>query len=156
MSRRDVFVGKLLGRMFIAACQLVPLVLAGRFLFGISWGRSLPALIAVLVCYALAVGSLATLLGAVLRTPAQASAVGWIGSMVLAALGGCWWPAELMPSWMRTAAHALPTAWAMDAFHALITFGQGFEGIIQPCIALLLFTAAFTALGARYLSFDPA
>ena len=110
-------------------------------------------MIARLVVLLIAVAGLATLLGAVLHTPAQASSVGWIVAMVLAALGGCWWPSEVMPAWMRTAAHALPTAWAMDAFHALISFGQGLDAVLLPCTVLLGFAVVFSVLGARYLSF---
>jgi ABC-type multidrug transport system permease subunit len=71
--------------------------------------------------------------------------------MVMAAIGGCWWPSEVMPSWLQRAAHAFPTAWAMDAFHALISFGRGAEAVLLPCAVLLLFGAACVAIGARYL-----
>ena len=37
----QLFLGKLLGRMLMAGMQMVLiLVLAGRFLFGVSWGNS--------------------------------------------------------------------------------------------------------------------
>jgi ABC-type multidrug transport system permease subunit len=154
LTRRQVFLGKLLGRLLLAAAQIAVLVTAGRFLFGVSWGHSPTGLLLLLGGYAAAVGALSTLLGAVLRTPEQASAVGWILAMVLAALGGCWWPAELMPGWMRTLSHALPTAWAMDGFHALITFGHGLEAVLVPTTVLLGFAAVFSAAGARLLRFD--
>ena len=117
----------------MAALQIVdPAALAGRFLFGVSWGNSPLGLALLLGSFASPWRALATLLGAVLRTPAQATSVGWIRSMVMAALGGCWWPGELMPDWMRNAAHALPTAWAMDGLHALISFGRGLEAVLAP------------------------
>jgi len=151
ISRTTIFLGKLFGRLLMAAIQIVLLVLAGRFLFDISWGNTLPGLIMVLASYSLAVAGLSTLLGAVLSTPAQASSVGWIGSMILAALGGCWWPAEVMPDWMRTVSYALPTGWAMDAFHSLITFGHGFSELLLPSAVLTGFGIVFSALGARFL-----
>jgi len=154
MSRRSIFLGKLTGRFLIAAVQVVILVLAGRFLFGVSWGSSPLGLALVLASFVFAVGALSTLLGAVLRTPAQASSVGWIGSMVMAALGGCWWPGELMPDWMQTVSHAFPTAWAMDAFHSLISFGQGLPEVAGPSLVLCAFGAAFTLAGARFLRFE--
>jgi len=129
-------------------------VLAGRFLFDVSWGRSPLGLALMLASYAVAVAALSTLLGAVLRTAEQASAVGWIVSMVLAALGGCWWPAEVMPEWIRSIAVLLPTTWAMDGFHALISFDRGFDGVWRPALMLLLFGAFFAALGARLLRFE--
>ena len=108
----------------------------------------------MLTSYAIAVAGMATLLGAVVRTAAQASAVGWIGSMVLASMGGCWWPSEVMPEWMWNVAHVLPTAWAMDGFHALISFGRGLDAVLLPSAMLLGFGAVFSLLGARFLRLE--
>ena len=74
--------------------------------------------------------------------------------MVMAAIGGCWWPAEVMPRWMWTAAHAVPTAWAMEGFHALITFGGGLDAVILPALVLFGFGLLSAALGVRYLRFE--
>lgn len=151
LTRREVFVGKLFGRLLIAALQCVLLIAAGRFLFGLDFGKSMVGLVAMLACFSFATAGLATLLGAVLRTPEQASSVGWLASMVMAALGGCWWPSEIMPEWLRAAAHVFPTAWAMDGFHALISFGRGLEGVALPAAVLVGFGAVATLLGARSL-----
>jgi ABC-type Na+ efflux pump permease subunit len=152
-SRRSIFLGKLLGRLLLALAQIMLLTLAGRFLFGVSWGNSPVGLALVLVSFAIAVAAMSTLLGAVLRTPAQASSVGWILAMVLAALGGCWWPSEVMPDWMRSVGLLLPTGWAMEAFHSLISFGQGLEAVLLPSAVLLGFGALFSVLGGRLLRY---
>lgn len=154
MTRGAVFRGKLLGRTLLAGLQVVILVLAGRFLFGVSWGDSPAALLLLLASFVFAIGALSTLLGAVLRTPAQASSVGWIGSMIMAALGGCWWPSEVMPARMQSFAHVFPTAWAMDGFHALISFGYGVPEILLPAAMLTGYGVLFTVLGSRFLRFE--
>jgi ABC-type Na+ efflux pump permease subunit len=154
LSRIQLYLGKLVGRLMIASLQICGLLLAGRFLFGLSWGSSPVGLFLVVASYALAVAALSTLLGAILSTAAQASSVGWIVGMVLAALGGCWWPAELMPGWMQTITHALPTTWAMDGFHALISFGYGVEAVLLPATALVGFALLFSLLGAKLLRFE--
>ena len=151
LSRGRIFAGKLVGRMLMAGAQIVIYLLAGRLLFGISFGDSPGGLLLVLFAYAAAASGLSLLLGAVLSTPEQASTVGWIASMVMGALGGCWWPSEVMPRWLWSAAHVLPTAWAMDAFHSLISFGRGIEAVVLPAGVLLGFAALFSVLGARFL-----
>ncbi len=153
LGRLRLFAGKLTGRLLMAALQIVVLVVVGRFLLGITWGNSPAGLAMVLISYTVAVAGMATFVGAVFSTPAQASGVGWIGSMVMAAIGGCWWPAEIMPDWMQAVAHAFPTAWAMDGFHALISFGHGPEAVVLPSVVLLGFGVLFSALGARFLRF---
>lgn len=151
LSRRALFAGKVAGRLLLAALQIAILLLAGRFLFHLHLGRSLPGLLGLMGSYAFAVAGLATFLGALVRNPEQASAVGWLGSMVMAAMGGCWWPSEIMPEWLRAAAHVFPTAWAMDGFHALISFGRSGRAVLGPCAALLLFGIVFSLWGAKRL-----
>jgi ABC-2 type transport system permease protein len=146
-----IFAGKLAGRMLMAGVQIAIYLLAGRLLFGLSWGHSPAGLALVLTCYAAAAAGLSLFLGAVLSTPEQASTVGWITGMVLGALGGCWWPSEVMPRWLWSAVHVFPTPWAMDALHSLISFGRGVEAVLLPSGALLGFAVLFAGLGARFL-----
>lgn len=154
LSRSTLFLGKLAGRFLLAAAQAVLLLLAGRYLFGVSLGASPAGLAAILTSYLLAVAALSTFLGAVLATPEQASAVGWVSSMILAGLGGCWWPSEVMPRWLWRAAHIFPTPWAMDGFHALLSYDHGLEAVLAPAAALLGFAALFAVLGARLLRLE--
>jgi hypothetical protein len=151
LPRAALFAGKLAGRLLLAGVQAVLLLLAGRLLFGLSLGSSPTGLALLLGAYLLAVAAMSTFLGAVLSSPEQASAIGWVSSMVLAALGGCWWPSEVMPRWLWSAAHVLPTAWAMDGFHALISFGHGVDAVVVPAAVLLGFAALFAALGSGFL-----
>jgi ABC-2 type transport system permease protein len=151
LSRGELFLGKVIGRLLIATIQIVVLLAAGRLVFAVDFGSSPAALALLLAAYAFCVAGLATFFGAVIRTPEQAGALGWIVSMVMAALGGCWWPSEIMPRWLWNAAHVFPTAWAMDAFHALISFGRGLDGVLLPAAVLLAFGTVFSVLGARFL-----
>ena len=152
VSRGQILMGKLCGRLLVAGIQIVLLVLAGRIAFHLDFGASVAGLVLLLASYAFAVAGLATLLGAVLRTPEQASAIGWISSMVMAAMGGCWWPSEVVPRWLWHASHIFPTAWAMDGLHALISFGRGLDAVVVPAAVLIGFGLVFSALGARYIS----
>jgi ABC-type multidrug transport system permease subunit len=151
LGRGRIIAGKLLGRMLMAGVQIAIYILAGRLLFRLSWGHSPAGLALVLTCYAAAAAGLSLFLGAVLSTPEQASTVGWITGMVLGALGGCWWPSEVMPRWLWSAVHVLPTPWAMDALHGLISFGRGVEAVLLPSAVLLGFAVLFAGLGARFL-----
>jgi len=135
VNRAHVFVGKLLGRLYLALLQIAVLLLAGRFLFGLTYENAVTGLLVLMFCFAVAAAGLATLLGALLRTPEQAGSLGWLICMAMAALGGCWWPSEIMPRWLWTAAHILPTAWAM----------------VLPGAVLLGFGLLFSLLGSRFL-----
>jgi ABC-type multidrug transport system permease subunit len=56
-----------------------------------------------------------------------------------------------MPRWLWQTAHVLPTAWAMDGFHSLISFGYGLQSILLPSSVLLGFGLLFSLIGARFL-----
>ncbi len=154
VGRGGIVAGKLLGRLMVAAIQAAVLIVVGRLVFRVDFGSSPAGLLILLAAYAFCAAALATLCGAVFKTPEQASAVGWLSSMVMAALGGCWWPSEVVPRWLWSASHVFPTAWAMDAFHALISFGRGAEAVLLPALVLLAFGVIFAAIGARRLRLE--
>jgi len=65
------------------------------------------------------------LLGSLARTGAQADGLGVAVTMVLASLGGLWWPLEVVPQFMQTLGKSLPTGQAITVFHDMIGRGYG-------------------------------
>lgn len=152
LARWEVILGKMLGRAAIACVQVGVFVLIGLAIFRIHWGDSPLGLALVLVSLVLCAASLGLLGGALFKTPDAAAGISIVIVMVMSALGGCWWPAEVMPPWLRTAGHAFPTAWAMDGLHQLIAWGGGLSDVILPSLVLLAFAAAAFTLAAWRLS----
>ena len=144
MSRGSVVLGKWLARMALGLIQIAFAMLAGTLIFGMQWGDQLPALLVLLFAYAAMAASLALLVGNFMRTQGQAIALGVIGTNVLAALGGCWWPIEITPAFMQKLALFLPTGLAMNGLHKLVSFGHGADAVI---LHVLIFAAAAIALG---------
>jgi energy-coupling factor transporter ATP-binding protein EcfA2 len=54
----------------------------------------------------------------------------------VAALGGCWWPAEIMPLWAQRLSMALPTGWVVDALHRLMHPGAAPVEVLPQLAAL--------------------
>lgn len=155
-SRGEVLGGKVLHLTLVGLVQALVLMGAGEamgafHLFGIdfSWGPHAPTLILVLIPYAFSVACLTLFVGGLFRTTQQAESMAWLLGMILAAIGGCWWPLEAMPHGARVLAAFSPAYWAMSAFHALITFGQGPSAVILPSLILIGFGALFAWLGGR-------
>lgn len=131
-----IVAGKWAARMALGVVQVTFAMLVGRVLFKADWGPSLPMVVLVLVAWAAFNASLALLLGNIARTQPQMAGVGVLTTMILAALGGCWWPIEITPEWMQSLALALPTGWTMDALHKLVNFGYG-SATAAPHLAAL-------------------
>jgi len=150
LSRSTVLLGKWGGRLALGLIQLGFAMLLGSLLFHVQWGPNLPMLLVVLVVYAALVAFLGIILGSLARTSGQAVVIGVLASNFLAALGGCWWPIEIVPGWMQKLALLLPTGWAMDALHKLVSFGAPPLDIL-PNLAVTLAAAVAAAWGATRL-----
>jgi len=135
--------------LLLAAVQIAFLLLVGRLVFAVPLGGNLPAVLVTLLVFAWVAAALGVLAGSTVASEDRVVGLCVLASLLMAALGGCWWPLELAPAWLRTAAHALPTGWAMDALHQLISFGAGWAAVVKPLSVLAAFGAAFTWLATR-------
>jgi ABC-2 type transport system permease protein len=138
---------KLLARFLVGVVQMVLLFAVGRLLFGISLGREpwlllLPtaAIVFAGTAFGLVVAALATSREAVLP-------IGSIAIVTMAAVGGCWWPIDLEPRWMRQVALAFPTTWAMEAFNDLMIRRRGIEAALRPTAVMLGFGTLYLVVG---------
>jgi len=151
LTRSGIITGKLAGRVAIALTQTAVFLVIGLAILRIDWGESPLGLAALLLSFVLCAAALSLLGGSLFASPGATSGVGVVISLVMSALGGCWWPAEVMPGWMRSLAWAVPTSWAMNGLHELISWGGGMADVALHCLVLLAFGAAALAVAARRL-----
>ncbi len=140
ISPAAIVFGKWGGRMILGLVQIVFAMITGSVLFKMHWGSALPMVFLVLVGWAAFSAGLAIVLANITRTPAQTAGLGVFSTQILAALGGCWWPIEVTPAWMQKLSLALPTGWAMNALHRLVSFGDPASAAIPNVLAM--FTGA--------------
>lgn len=146
-SKAVALLGTISGQVLAALVQMLLLVVFGIFALGLAWGREPLALAVLLLASALAAGALGTMLGTFVKTEGQASGLSIMLGMVMALLGGCWYPIELFPDTVRTAVQVLPTTWAMQGMLDLLLRGQGLSGILLEAVVLLGFAAVFFTIG---------
>ncbi|MGC9327196.1 MAG: ABC transporter permease [Candidatus Hinthialibacter sp.] len=136
----EIFVGKLLGRMFQPALQAFMILAAGYFLFGVNLGDHPSALFPVIFCFSFFCGALGVLFGVICSTEQQVSSMGILVTMLLSAMGGCWWPMEIVPEFFKSVMLFIPTYWALQGFHDVMAFGKSFAGVAPECISLVVFS----------------
>lgn len=139
--------GTILTHVLLAMLQMAILLLFGAYVMHINWGDSPVALTAVIAASALAAAGIGTALGAVVKTGGQANGVAILTGMVMALLGGCWYPIELFPKVVQDITRILPTRWAMEGILNLALRGQGWEGVWPHIGILLAFAAVFFGIG---------
>jgi ABC-2 type transport system permease protein len=145
-SKATFLFGTIAGQVIMALIQMTLLVLFGRFAFGLHWGNSF-ALAIVLICSALAAAAIGTTMGAFIKTEGQASGLSVMIGMVMAMMGGCWYPIELFPSAVQNLVRILPTTWAMQGLLDLVLRGGGLMEILPEAGVLLGFAALFFSIG---------
>ncbi len=142
--------GKVFSRFLMGMVQMAVLVVFGWVALGVTWGRSPVALAAVLMAFGLMGVAMGVALATVVRSAQAASALSTFLSMVLAALGGAWWPLEITPSVYQRAAQIFPTTWAMRAFQDIFLRGAGLVDVLPEVGVLLGFAAVFMLAGLQY------
>ncbi|MBM4117635.1 ABC transporter permease [bacterium] len=154
LSRGSVVLGKWLGKLALGLIQIAFAIVAGSLIFKVDWGGQLPAVLLAMLVYAALMASFGLLLGSASRSEGQAAVVGVLAANLLGALGGCWWPIEITPPFMQKLALCLPTGWAMDALHRLVSFGQGPASVLPHVFGMALAAALLLALAARIFRYD--
>ena len=154
MPRSGIVLGKWSAKVAMGVIQIAFAMVAGTLLFKMDWGPDLGMVIAVLLAWALFCSSLGLLFGTLVKNEKQAVGLGVLATNVMAALGGCWWPIEITPGWMQAIGKLLPTGWAMDAMHRLISFQSGAQSVLPHLFALVTAAAVLGLLGKRFFRFE--
>jgi ABC-2 type transport system permease protein len=149
----EAYGAKVLARVMLACVQAVVLLGCGAILFRLPLGDHPLFLLPVLLSLALVAGCLSVLVGMLCSTEKQVIVVAIFGAMILSALGGCWWPIELVPETFKTIAMLTPSYWAMHGLQSVLYFGRSNDVLIFECPVLLGFAAllGFAVLGSAQL-----
>ncbi len=154
ISKSEVVSGKWGGRMVVAALQVTAALLFGTFLFKMPWGPDFAMVLVILAAWAGFCASAGLLLGSIAKTEGQAGGLGVLAANALAALGGCWWPIEVTPQWMQMVHKGMPTGWAMDALHKLISFQSGAASALPQLAILLVATFVIATLAVKRFQYE--
>ncbi len=146
--------GTILGQVATALVQMLLLIYFGTQVLKVNWGQSPVALVVLLAATALAAAALGTTLGTFVKTQKQANGISVMAGMMLALLGGCWYPLEMFPQILRKAVNILPTTWAMQGMANIILRGQGLSFIWPDVCVLLGFAVVFFTIGVTRFRFE--
>jgi len=143
----------ILGGMFAgtAAKGLVQIAIfwtLGVLAFKIDLGAAPAAVILLSILVILMASAFGLMLSTFVKTERSASSIGVLTSLILAPLGGCWWPLFITPQWMQFIAKFTPHGWATTGFNKLLVFGADFKAVVPEMLVLLAFAVAFGLVAA--------
>jgi ABC-2 type transport system permease protein len=153
-SRQAVVLGgKMLGVYLTGLLQMAIVLIAGRFLFNISWGDPLAVILLTLALVGAASGW-GVAIAAFARTPSQAGTTAMAINLVFAALAGNFIARSAYPMWLQKVGFITPNAWGIEGYWALIYGGtllEALPGILALLgMAIVLFTLAGFAFRRQY------
>ena len=165
LTRGQILLGKLIPCYLVSLGQGLFLLVAGRLLFGMRWGperwplaEQVGWLFLVVACTSLAAMGLALLVAALARTEVQVALYGAVPVLVLALVGGCVLPREMMPEQTQWLTLLTPHGWALDAYRELLNATAGYEPnlllVARACGVLVAFGVGFLALAWALLRLD--
>lgn len=155
LARWQILLGKLIPCLVVSLFQGFFLLLAGKVVFGMSWGPRPELLIPVVVCTSFAAVGMSMLVAALAKTETQVAVYGTLLVLVLAGVSGSLMPRDLMPEEMRQASLFTPHAWALDAYSQLLASPEPETSIVwTACAALSGFGAGFLLLAWWRLSLE--
>ena len=148
LSTGELFRAKLLARWLIGLLQALMLFVVGKIFFKLNLG-SVPLALLVIAVFALAMAALSLFVGSLLSKEDTIIGLSVLLANMFAALGGCWWPNEIVPPAVRTVARISPAYWAMDALHRLTFFQGGFADIALQVGVLAGLAAVLTVVAGK-------
>jgi ABC-2 type transport system permease protein len=143
VKRASILGGIFTGSVIKGMIQIVIFWTVGILVFKVDLGLSPLGVIILSILMVLMSSAFAVMLATFARTARSASSLAVITSLVLAPLGGCWWPSFLYPEWLQNVAKITPHAWATEGFNKLMLFGANFGAAAPEMLALVGFMVVF-------------
>jgi ABC-type transport system involved in multi-copper enzyme maturation permease subunit len=157
LSRSEILLGKLLPCFILSLAQGLFLLVAGKLVFGMSWGDHPLWLLLVVFTTSLSAMGLALLVASVAKSEAQVAIYGTLLVLVLAGISGCLMgDRDLMPENMKQFSLITPQAWALVAYKQLLANAgpANLMLVAQSCLALAGFGVGFLVLAWIFLRLD--
>jgi len=138
----------ILGGMFAGSAakglvQITIFWLVGILAFNTDMGSSPLAVIVLSVLMVIMSAAFGIMLATLVKTQRSAGSMAVLAALVLAPLGGCWWPLFILPRWMQALAKITPHGWANAGFNKLMLFGADFGAVVPEMLVLAGFTLLF-------------
>jgi ABC-2 type transport system permease protein len=143
VRRESILGGMFAGTAAKGLIQIAIFWVVGILAFHIDLGLSPAAVIILSILMVIMSAAFAIMLATLVKTQRSAGSIAVLASLVLAPLGGCWWPLFITPKWMQFIAKITPHGWATTGFNKLMVFGADFAAAGPSMLALVGFAAAF-------------
>jgi ABC-2 type transport system permease protein len=150
-SPMEIMLGKVLPYLAVGAVQVIVVLGAAKFLFGVPFVGSLTLLVTSILVFVLALVLLGYAFSTVARTQMQAMQLTFFFFLPSLLLSGFMFPYRGMPPWAQALGEVFPLTHFLRIIRAVMLKGAGLQDVAGPLAALVLFVAGFAILAlARF------
>jgi len=135
--------GHYLSIFLLIFIQFIILITFAQLALNVNYLRAPVATLLMACSAALCISALGLLIGILARTEEQAIMFSLIPMFIFAGLGGAWVPLEVTGPTFQAIGHLSPIAWGMDGFENILARGLGFNSVVLPAAALLVYALFF-------------
>ncbi len=143
VGRESILGGMFIGTAVKGLLQIVIFWTVGLLVFKMDMGVSPTAVVLLSILMTIMSAAFGLMLATLVKTERAAGSIGTLAALILAPLGGCWWPLFILPQWMQSLAKITPHGWANTGFNKLMLFGADFGDVIPEMLALVVFAVLF-------------
>jgi ABC-2 type transport system permease protein len=148
-----VILGKILGTALMLMLQLTMMVVFSSLVLGLSWGNLLALAIAG-TAFALMASAFGIFCAVFTSSATQLNATSVLFVCMSSALGGMWWPIDVVPDWMQSLARVLPTFWGIQGVQGVMLRGYGVLEVLPMVLILCGFAMFFILVSTKVLKYE--
>jgi len=144
----------MLAMFLVSFIQTLLLTIFGQLVLGVDYWHAPGATLLMVGALALFSASFGLLISALACNENQVVLLALGGTLVLALMGGAFFPLDLTGKTFAAAGHLLPSAWAIDGLQSISLRGLGLEAVLLPAGILLAYSAVVFWLAVWRFKFE--
>lgn len=153
IRRWQILGGKITARFLMGMIQYSIAFGFGAIL-GVRFFDNFIGVLALMISFCLCMTAMAFLIATLVKTDMQAVSSTLLVTLVIAPLGGAWWPLEIVPDFMKVAAYLTPMGWTMHGYNELMLYGGGLADIVLPVLVLLVASGVMFGLAILRFKYE--
>ena len=154
LTRTEVIAGHTLAMFLVSFLQILLLTVFGQWVLGVNYWHAPCAILVMTGSLALFSASFGLLISALSRSENQVVLLALGSTLVLALMGGAFFPLELTGKSFAATGHLMPSAWAIDGLQSISLRGLGLQAALLPAGILLAYASVVFCLALWRFRFE--
>jgi ABC-2 type transporter. len=152
-SKASYIAGKLSWTFILSFMEISVFIILTGLINKINWGENITGLFVVVLSHCLLITGLSALMGSIFKTQKSMNNIFTVILMVMALLGGSFYPSDLYPSFLKTISH-FTLHYHLQSEYSGIMLGKPLSGIGLNLMFSIITAAAGLIIGYLKFHFD--